>query len=149
MTASVLRFLLVVMAASSVAPLRGASAQAPTPEQLKSSIAIRRQRVDVLRDEIKQTDSRLESRLDAIIGTLEMIADSKDSRTKVARMKEETGKRLMQTIQYYEQKRAALREELRQPRLRLTEAEKRRMITAFDVRIEKRTQQVLALNRST
>jgi hypothetical protein len=35
---------------------------------------------------------------------------------------------------------------LRQPRLRLTEAEKRKLIAAFDARIEKRAQQIIALN---
>lgn len=65
---------------------------AQTPEQLKSWIDIRQQRVDLLRDEVKQTDARIESRLDTIIDTLKSISDLKDSRTKVARMKEDTGK---------------------------------------------------------
>jgi hypothetical protein len=86
--------------------------------------------------------------MDEIVGTLKTIADSKDSRTKVARMKEDTGKRLMKTITYYDQKRAALKEELRNPRLRLTEEEKRKMIAVFDERIDKRTKQILELNQS-
>jgi hypothetical protein len=40
---------------------------APTREQLKSWLTIRQQRVDLLRDEIKQTDSRIESRMDEIV----------------------------------------------------------------------------------
>jgi hypothetical protein len=136
--------LLLLALASSVC------AQAPTPtvEQLKSWLPIRQQRVDLLRDEIKQTDARIESRLDVIIGTLQTISDSKDSKTKVARMKEETGKRLGKTITYYDQKRAALQEELRNPRLNLTAEEKRKLIGIFDARIEKRTNQILALNKS-
>jgi hypothetical protein len=63
-------------------------------------------------------------------------------------MKEETGKRLMKTIGYYDQKRAALKEELRNPRLRLTEQEKQKMIAVFDAKIAKRTQQILELNKS-
>lgn len=125
-----------------------AQAPAPTAEQLKSWVSIRQQRVDLLRDEIKQIDSRIESRIDVIVDTLKSISDSKDSRTKVARMKEETGKRLGKTITYYDQKRAALKEELRNPRLKLTEEEKRKMIAAFDTRIAKRTQQILDLNKS-
>jgi hypothetical protein len=125
-----------------------AQTPAPTLEQLNSWVAIRQQRVDLLRDEVKQIDARIESRLDVIIDTLKTIGDSKDSRTKVARMKEETGKRLGKTITYYDQKRAALKEELRNPRLRLTDEEKRRMIAVFDARIAKRAQQILALNQS-
>jgi hypothetical protein len=138
---------LTLVALACTAPLH-AQAPAPTAEQLKSWIVIRQQRVDLLRDEVKQTDARLESRLDTIVDTLKTLSDSKDSRTKVARMKEDTGKRLMKTIGYYDQKRAALKEELRSPRLQLTDEEKRRVIAIFDARIEKRTQQILALNKS-
>ena len=125
-----------------------AQAPGPTAEQLKSWIAIRQQRVDLLRDEIKQTDARLESRLDTIIETLTSITDSKDSRTKVARMKEDTMKRLLKTIEYYDQKRAVFLQELRNPQTVATEEEKRKVVAAFDARIEKRTQQILALNKS-
>jgi hypothetical protein len=140
--------LLILIVLAGVIPAVFAQAAAPTADQLKAWAAIRQQRVDLLRSEIKQIDTRIESRLDTIVDTLKMISDSKDSRTKVARMKEETGKRLMKTISYYEQKRAALKEELRAPRLKLTEDEKRRMIAIFDERIQKRTQQILALNKS-
>ena len=140
-----LRLILIALTLASPAL---AQTPAPTAEQLKSWIAVRQQRVDLLRDEIKQTDARIESRLDVIVDTLKTISDSKDSRTKVARMKEDTGKRLMKTITYYDQKRAALKQELRSPRLQLTAEEKRKMIAAFDARIDKRTQQILALNKS-
>jgi len=143
------RFLLPAFAlVAGITSTLHAQAPAPTADQLKSWVAIRQQRVDLLRDEIKQSDARIEARLDVIIGSLQTVADSKDSRTKVARMKEETGQRLAKTIGYYNQKRAALKEELRTPRLQLTPDEKRRMIAIFDARIEKRTQQILALNKS-
>lgn len=129
-------------------PLLAAPAPSPNAQQLADWISIRQQRVDLLRDEIKQTDDRIESRLGVLLDTLKSITDSKDSRTKVARMKEETGKRLAKSIEYYDQKRAALKEELRHPRLNLKEEEKRRMIAAFDARIEKRTKQILDLYKS-
>jgi len=136
--------LILLALASSVC----AQTPAPTTEQLKSWLPVRQQRVDLLRDEIKQTDARIESRLDVIIGTLQTISDSKDSRTKVARMKEQTGKGLAKTVTYYDQKRAALQEELRNPRLHLTPEEKRKFIGLFDAKIEKRAQQIVALNKS-
>ena len=120
----------------------------PTNEQLKSWVAIRQQRVDLLREEIKQMDTQLESRMDVIIGTLTSIKDSKDSRTKVARMKEATMKSLLKTIEYYDQKRATFRHELTNPQTQLTAEDKRELVAIFDQRIEKRTQQILALNRS-
>lgn len=123
-------------------------AQQLTAEQLGKQVSIRRERVDLLKDEIKRFDARIESRLDAIIETLVSIADSKDSRTKVARMKEDTGKGLINSIKYYDQKRAALKEEMRNPKLRLTDEEKQKIIAAFDQRIEKRTNQILELHKS-
>ena len=148
MTAPFLRSTLIAFTALAFATSLQGQAPAPTAEQLKSWIPIRQQRVDLLRDEIKQIDARIESRIEVIVDTLKTISDSKDSRTKVSRMKEETGKRLAKTITYYDQKRAALKEELRNPRLRLTDEEKRAMIAAFDARIAKRTQQIMALNKS-
>ncbi len=102
----------------------------------------------MLRDEIKQTDARIESNIDEIVATLTSIADSKDSRTKVARMKEDTMKGLLKTIEYYDQKRAVFRQDLRNPQTVASAEEKRKVIAAFDARIEKRTQQILALNKS-
>lgn len=139
---------IAALLALSVTASFGATAPAPTAEQLKSWVAIRQQRVDLLRDEVKQTDARIEARLDTIVGALTTISDSKDSQTKVARMKEDTGKRLGKTVAYYDQKRAALKEELRNPRLQLTAEEKQKFIAAFDAKIEKRVQQILALNKS-
>ncbi len=142
--------LLVLAIAAFLLTTPGLRAQtpAPTADQIRSWVALREARVNLLRDEIKQTDTRIESRLDGIVDALKSIGDSKDSRTKVARMKEDTMKGLMKTIAYYDQKRAALREELRNPRLQITEEEKRRFIAIFDARIEKRTQQIMALCKS-
>lgn len=138
----------LVLLAAFAAPLTlPAQTAAPAGPQ-NSLVAVQQQRVDLLRDEIKETDARIESRLDLIVDTLKMITDSKDSQTKVARMKEDTGKKLMKTINYYDQKRSAIREELRMPKLRLTEEEKRGIVATFDERIDKRTQQILALNKS-
>jgi hypothetical protein len=148
MTKSHAPFALGILLALASTSLLSAQTPGPTADQLKSWVGIRQQRVDLLRDEIKQTDARIESRIDTIVGTLKTISDSKDSRTKVARMKEDTAQRLGKTITYYDQKRAALKEELRNPRLQLTDQEKRDMIAAFDARIEKRIQQITALHQS-
>src|SRR4029453_802170 len=125
MTASAFRLtFLAITALIFITPLQ-AQSPVPTDAQLKSWIATRQQRVDLLRDEIKQMDARIESRLDVIIESLPSNSDSKDSRTKVARMKEDTMKRLLKTIEYYDQKRATFRQELRNPQSRLTADDKR------------------------
>jgi hypothetical protein len=102
----------------------------------------------LLRDEIKALDARIEGRIDTIVGALRAIGDSKDSRTKVARMKEQTIGALKKNIGYYQGKRAALQEEMRRPTLRLTGEQKRKGIEVFDARIEKRIAQILEVQKS-
>lgn len=143
-----LRSLLALGFALSFVPDLLAQAPGPTTEQLQSWITVRQQRVDLLRDEIKQADASIESRVDMIIDTLTSIGDSKDSRTKVARMKEDTMKQLGKTIQDYDRRRAVFRQELRNPQTQLSRADKEKVVAAFDARIEKRTKQILALKQS-
>jgi len=124
--------------------------QAPAPNiaQWESVLAARERRANLIRDEIKAMDARIEARGDALLASLRSIGDSKDSRSKVARMKEETIQAIRRNIDYYRSKRAALKEELRRPTLNLTVAEKRTMIASFDTRIEKRIGQILDLLKS-
>jgi hypothetical protein len=124
------------------------AAPPPPAAQTKAALAAGGQRADLLRDEIKALDSRIESRVDSIVDALSAIGDSKDSRTKVARMKEQTIGALKNSITYYQNKRATLQEELRRPTLRLTEEQKRRGVAIFDARMEKRVAQILQLQKS-
>jgi len=123
---------------------------APAPDKtiLKAQIDAREKRCDLLLDEIRSADSRIEDRIDELLRVLRSVGDSKDSRTKVARMKEQTIDALQKNLQYFDQRRAALLQELRNPRVNLTEEEKRRAITKFDERIEKRVRQILELSKS-
>lgn len=134
------------------AALAGTSLQAAPPvsttAQWEAAVVAREQRVKLLHDELKELDSRIEGRVDVIVGALRAIGDSKDSRTKVTRMKEDTIERLTKTITYYQTKRATLLEELRKPTLRLTEEQKRKGVAAFDARIDKRVTQILTVQKS-
>lgn len=118
------------------------------PAQSKVALTAREQRADLLLTELKALDSRIEGRVDVIVDALRTIGDSKDSRTKVARMKEQTIQALEQNIGYYQTKRAALQEEMRRPTLRLTDEQKRKGIATFDQRMEKRVAQILAVQKS-
>ncbi|MCE9519936.1 MAG: hypothetical protein K8R87_10335, partial [Verrucomicrobia bacterium] len=124
------------------------TAPAPDKNVLKARLAAQEQRANLLLDEIKFTDSRIEDRVDDILSTLRMVGDSKDSRTKVSRMKEQTITDLQKNITYYQQKRAWLEEQMRRPTFNLTTDEKRRIIARFNERIEKRVNQILEMNKS-
>jgi len=121
---------------------------AASPAQGEAALKIREQRVAFVRDEMKVIDTRIEGRVEAITEALRSISDSKDTRTKVARVKRDTIDRLQKTIEYYRQKRSVMLEELRRPTVNLTEKQKRTVIAKFDERIEKRVAQILALQKS-
>lgn len=125
-----------------------APAAAPDKAALKAQLEAREKRADLLLDELRGADDRIEATVDRILETLRMIGDSQDSRTKVARLKEQTINGLQRNIAYYQQKRASLQEEMRRPTLHLTPEEKQRAIAKFDARIEKRVGQILALTQS-
>jgi hypothetical protein len=129
----------------------GAAMVPPAPLDkvaLKAQLDAREKRADLLLDELRGTDDRIEATVDRVIETLKMVGDSKDSRTKVARLKEQTIEGLKRNITYYQQRRASLQEEMRRPTLHLTPEEKQKAIAKFDARIEKRVQQMLELAKS-
>ena len=135
---------------SLAAPPKAAGPKLPLQNiaQWESILAARERRVSLLRDEMEAIDAHIETRGDALIESLRSIADSNDSRSKVARMKEETIEGIRRNIAYYQSKRAALKEELRRPTLNLTDEEKDTMIAALGGRIEKRIGQILDLLKS-
>ena len=90
---SILTIAIAAGIAGSSVPLDAAPAAAPAPtlmEQLEVSLGAREKRAAWTHYEIKTLDSRIEERLEVILEALRSISDSKDSRTKVARMKEQT-----------------------------------------------------------
>jgi len=140
-----------VLALLSALAMPGAFAAQAIPQptaQWESVLAAREQRAKLLRDELRALDARIESRVDSLVAALHSVADSKDTRSKVARMKEQSIELLKRNIAYYQNKRAALQEELRRPALHLTADQKRRGIAEFDGRIEKRIAQILQLQKS-
>jgi hypothetical protein len=120
----------------------------PDKAVLKAQLDAREKRAALLLDELRGSDDRIEATVDRVIDALRLIGDSKDSRTQMARLKVQTIDGLQKNIAFYQQKRAALQEELRRPTLHLTPEEKQRAIAKFDARIEKRVQQILALTKS-
>ena len=129
--------------------LQAAPAATVSPlARMEVAVAAQEKRAELLRSEIKAADARIEARVDSLVTALSPIGDSKDSNTKVTRMKAQTIEALRKNISYYQGKRATLVEELRQPKLQLTEEQKRRGIQIFDEHCEKRVAQILQLQKS-
>ncbi len=144
----ILRTIAVMIASAASAFAAQPVAADPNLPGWEAALAAMERRANLLRDEIKALDSRIETRAEALLASLRSIGDSKDSRSKVARMKEETIEALRQHIIYYRNKRAAMKEQLRRPTLNLTGEEKKRMIAMFDERINKRAEQIITLLKS-
>lgn len=127
-----------------------AKAPAPTPAQaiLKARLYGQAQRASLLGNEIHSADQRIEARFDDLLTTLRVVSDSKDSHTKVTRMKEETIASLQQAITYYQQKRAWLQEQMVRPTFNLTQTQKQMIGNDFEERIEKRVKQIVELYKS-
>ena len=108
----------------------------------------RQQRADLLLNEIKASDARIEKRISVIVDGLAGVADTKDSKTKVARLKEDTIQGLMKNAESYRNKRDTIREQLRRPTLNLTVEQKTKILDALNSRIERRVAQILELQKS-
>ena len=129
----------------SIAP---AAAPTPSPAYFDGLVKAREQRAALLLTEIRESDKRIEDRIATIVDGLTKIQDSRDSRTQVAKLKSDTMAGLVKSIQTLQTRRAQLVEEIRRPTLRITVDQKKKIIAIFDAKIEKRVDQVLALQKS-
>lgn len=142
------RFMGGALAAALGLSLPLTAADATQVEHLKMALKARELHADLLLDELRATDKRVESRMENLVNALKMVADSKDSKTKVARLKEETIKGLTRNVELYNRKRAEIQEQIVRPTANLTEAQKLQIRKALDSRIEKRVAQIVELQQS-
>lgn len=80
---------------------------------LEQHIAQREARFEVMREELRRLDSRVEEQLDYIIETLASITDSQESRRRVAEIKEDAIQSLMRNIEFYNRIRRQVFERMR------------------------------------
>jgi hypothetical protein len=131
------------------APAKSAAA-APslTIPQMEAAVTAHEQRTELLRSEVKDLDARIEKRVSSLVDALSLIGDTKDSGTKVARMKSATITALKKNLEYYQRQRANLMTELKKPTTVLTPEQKQRAIDAVDERCERRVAQILQIQKS-
>ena len=118
-------------------------------DHLKMALKGREFHSNFLLEEVRATDKRVESRMENLVNALKVVTDSKDSKTKVARMKKETIEGLMKSIEMYNAKRSDIQEQLVRPTSsNLTTEQKQRIRKELDSRIEKRVSQIVELQQS-
>lgn len=128
-------------------PVYDMAARQRSIENLERHISEREDRMGELAQDIVSLDTRVERRIDRIVDMLQKSKDSKGSKVTVVRTKEKAIEGLSKTIDYYDQKRRALREQLRKettiPREVLAGD-----VYKFDEKVEKRVEQIIALTKS-
>ena len=125
------------------------AAEPASLDHLKMALKGREFHSNFLLEEVRATDKRVESRMENLVNALKVVTDSKDSKTKVARMKKETIEGLMKSIELYNAKRSDIQEQLVRPTSsNLTTEQKQRIRKELDSRIEKRVAQIVELQQS-
>lgn len=126
-----------------------------TPDQMRESIANlevhigqREERMKETLDDIHDLDGRVEDGVDDLVHVLENAADSPDSKTRVANVKEEAIAGLKKMVEYYRQKRDVVREQLRTGNSEIPKESLENDLKVFDERIEKRVKQIVSLTAS-
>jgi len=142
---SLFRPSLLLLALSCVA-MTQVSAQSPAA--LAENLKVREARVNILRDEIKNIDLRIEERLSIVLDQLASVVDSRESMSRVAAMKQRTAEALGRAVTEYRRRRAALVEDIRRPALGLTTRQIEEIIRVLDLKTEKRVEEILKLQRS-
>jgi hypothetical protein len=114
---------------------------------IKEHIAEREERFALLKKDLLDMDARLEKQVDAIIKRLAAVTDSNDSRTTVARMKDDVMDGLIRNIWVYRQKRVTVFERMRKENI-VPKDELEKTLKTFDDHINKRISQVMELAKS-
>ena len=131
-------------AASQPISLSPEEVAARVPE-VERQIEEREIRASELTQDIVQLDQRIEGRIDRILEQLESMKDSKESGTRVVRMKEEAIEGLRESIRLYGSKRRELKLEAYSQDPTIDRDTLFSVMDKYDARIEKRVDQIVEL----
>lgn len=115
---------------------------------LEAHIEDREERLNDLADDIISLDARVEEGIDDLVELLASVGDSEESKTRVSNVKEEAIAGLGRMIEFYRQKRAGVREQLRTGKTDVPLDTLEKDVNAFDDRIQKRVEQIVTLTES-
>ncbi|MEM6279304.1 MAG: hypothetical protein AAF733_07505 [Verrucomicrobiota bacterium] len=126
-----------------------------TPEQMRASIANleahiaqREERLEETFEDIRDLDARVEDGIDDLVQVLENSADSPESKTRVANIKEEVISGLKKMIEFYRIRRDDLHEQLRTGTSDIPRETLENDLKIFDEHIEKRVAQIVGISAS-
>lgn len=115
---------------------------------LEQHIAQRKERLADIAADLRTLDERVEEGVTDVVEMLAKITDSPDSRVRVATVKADVITGLRKTIEYYDQNRNVIREQLRTGKTDLPAETLRADLAKFDERIDVRIRQIAELAKS-
>ncbi len=154
-SATVASFLGAATIALTTAPSGHAEEEPYSKEKLQEGVAILEQRsasrsarVNRLREQILELDAHIEESIGTILAQLEGTQDSKESRTKVTRTKQDVIAGLKNTIEYYARRRDQWKEQVRTASTPEKAEVQAKAVAVMDERINKRIDQIIKLSES-
>ncbi len=115
---------------------------------LENHIGQRQERLGEIVTDIRALDDRVEDGVGEIVTMMSQVKDSETSKVRIANIKVDVIVGLKRTIDYYNQHRDTLREELRTGNSSLPKETLEKDLAIFDARIDKRVKQILELAKS-
>lgn len=155
------RLVLFSLSALALAPLPGRAQEktpALSPEELASRrssvvnlekhIEQREERLGEIVSDIRGLDDRVEDGVDEIVTMMSQVKDSETSKVRIANIKVDVIVGLKRTIDYYNQHRDTLREQLRTGKSAQSKETLEKDLAIFDARVDKRVKQIMELAKS-
>lgn len=155
------RIVLFSLATLAAAPLPGRGQEktpALSPEELASRrasvvnlekhIGQREERLGEIVSDIRGLDDRVEDGVDEIVTMMSQVKDSETSKVRIANIKVDVIVGLKRTIDYYNQHRDTLREQLRTGKSAQSKETLEKDLAIFDARVDKRVKQIMELAKS-
>jgi len=129
-------------------PAEELAARRQSVVNLETHIAQREERIGAIVADIRALDDRVEKGVDRVVTTMSGVKDSESSKVRVANVKADVITGLKRTIEYYNQHRDAIREQLRTGKSALPKATLEKDLAVLDGRVDKRVKQIAEIAKS-
>jgi hypothetical protein len=129
-------------------PAEELAARRQSVVNLEAHIAQREERLGAIVADIRTLDDRVEKGVDHIVTMMSGVKDSESSKVRIANVKADVMTGLKRTIDYYNQHRDAIREQLRTGKSAVPKETLEKDLAILDTRIDKRVKQIAEIAKS-
>lgn len=115
---------------------------------LEAHLIQREERLGAIISDIRSLDDRVETGVDKIVATMSSVKDSESSKVRIATTKADVMTGLKRTIEYYNQHRDTIREQLRTGKSAQSQETLEKDLATLDKRVDKRVKQIAEIAKS-